>query len=148
MRIIVSDNKIDIGAEINTLKQNADGVGAIATFIGTVRDKTGDLHSLTLEHYPNMTEGKLTAIAETAMEKFNLMNITIYHRYGEMLVGEDIVFVGATSPHRQDCQSAVSFVMDYLKTDAPFWKMETFKDGSTKWVDQKQEDLDKKDSWK
>ena len=146
MKVIVSENKIDLSAETNELTGQSE-VGGIATFVGVVRDKTGDLHSLTLEHYPAMTKKKLTDIAETAMKKFDINDITINHRYGEMVVGETIVFVGATSPHRADCQNAVAFVMDYLKTDAPFWKMETYKDGSSKWVEQRQSDIDSKDKW-
>ena len=146
MKIVVSEKPIDIGSETNNLTGQNE-VGGIATFVGVVRDKTGDLHSLTLEHYPEMTEKKLTEIANIAMEKFDINDITINHRIGEMLVGETIVFVGATSPHRVDCQSAVAFVMDYLKTEAPFWKMETYKDGKTKWVEQRQSDLNAQKNW-
>jgi len=145
MLVKITTTEIDINNELKSLQGNLN-IGGIASFIGTVRGDNS-LHSLTLEHYPNMTEKKLTKIAQIAKQKFSVNDIIIIHRVGEILIGDAIVFVGSNSPHRDDCQNAVAFIMDYLKTDAPFWKMEKYNNGETKWIEQKQIDIDKKNYW-
>lgn len=110
-------------------------VGAIASFIGHVRDNPKNpLAHLTLEHYPGMTEREILKIAEAAELRFALLGCSILHRYGRLLPGEPIVFCAASSPHRKASLAAVEFLIDYLKTSAPFWKLETFRDGSAGWV--------------
>jgi molybdopterin synthase catalytic subunit len=127
----------DGGAEIDRLSDA--GVGAIATFIGVVRGD-GGLTTLTLDHYPAMTERALRALAGEAVERWELAAVTVIHRVGPMAPGERIVFVGTSSPHRAAALDACAFLIDALKTRAPFWKREAFDDGRTNWVDARSSD--------
>jgi molybdopterin synthase catalytic subunit len=119
----------------------------MASFIGFCRDEDGTLETLELEHYPGMAERKLEAIAREAAQRFGLDGISIVHRHGRILPGEVIVFAAATSRHREAAFDGARFVMDYLKTDAPFWKKEHRKDGSTGWVTAKDADDAAKARW-
>ncbi len=117
----------------------AGDAGAIATFTGLVRGQ-GGVRSMTLEHYPGMTERALDALADQAMAKWSLDRIILVHRYGELHAGERIVFVGCASSHRAAALDACAFLIDQLKTSAPFWKQEALDDGTSRWVDAREAD--------
>lgn len=121
--------------------------GAVAHFIGRVRDTDDNLNSLTLEHFPGMTERALTDIAEQAVKRFDLTGALIRHRYGVLRAGQPIVFVGAASGHRQAAIDGINFMMDYLKTDAPFWKKET-RDSGSQWIAARDSDELAKGKWR
>lgn len=122
--------------------------GAIVTFTGTVRDMNlGDqVGGLFLEHYPGMTEKALQEIIDEAMERWELQIVRVIHRIGQMVPGDRIVFVGVASAHRKEAFAACEFIMDYLKTRAPFWKKETTPDGH-RWVDERGSDQEAADRW-
>lgn len=124
-------------------------VGAIVTFTGLVRDMHGDQHvtGLFLEHYPGMTEKSLHAIAAEAQTRWPLLALTIIHRIGELKAGDQIVFVGVSSAHRSAAFAACDFVMDYLKTRAPFWK-KSLQAGGEHWVDAKASDTTASERWR
>ena len=125
----------DPGAELARLQTITQGAGALASFIGLVRsDATHPIDSMTLEHYPAMTEQAVTRIAQDAEQRFHLLACTVIHRYGRLLPGERIVFVGTAASHRRAAFQAADFLMDWLKTKAPFWKSETLPDGTKTWV--------------
>jgi molybdopterin synthase catalytic subunit len=128
----VAPDPFDAGAELDRLARA--GVGGIASFIGVVRGD-GGLASLTLDHYPAMTEKALIALAETAKARWKLAAVTLVHRVGTMVPGDRIVFVGTASGHRAAALESCAFLIDRLKTDAPFWKRETFADGRAEWVE-------------
>ncbi len=137
IEIRVASAPFDVASELDRL--SAAGVGGIASFIGIVRGD-GDLRSLTLEHYPVMTETALRALAGEACMRWNLLNVVIVHRVGTLVPGERIVFVGTAAPHRAAALEGCAFLIDRLKTDAPFWKCETFADGRARWVEAKVSD--------
>ncbi len=114
-------------------------VGGVGCFVGVVRDSTGDLQALTLEHYPGMTERALAEIAAEAATRWALLGCTVIHRYGRLLPGAPIVLVLTTSPHRQAALDSTAFLIDWLKTRAPFWKQEERRVG-THWVAARAED--------
>jgi molybdopterin synthase catalytic subunit len=130
------------------VRANDASSGAIVTFTGIVRElaEAGGLKALYLEHYPGMTEKALEQIAQQARERWDLGNIVIVHRVGELALNANIVFVGVGSAHRVNAFEAAQFIMDYLKRDAPFWKKEITAEGES-WVEQKQSDLDAADTW-
>jgi len=146
IRVCVQAEDFDAGAELAALPGDVAGVGAVASFIGIVRGGDG-LRALTLEHYPGMTEAALRAIAEQTDARWPLTAITIVHRVGRLLVGERIVFVAAASGHRAAALEAVAFLMDALKTRAPFWKREEGPWG-TRWVEARGEDAVMAERWK
>lgn len=139
MSVRVSEDDFDIGAEIRALTDSRDAIGAIATFTGTVRGG-GGLVSMTLEHYPEMTETELSRIEADARARWPLLATRIVHRIGTLQPGDNIVLVITASIHRQAAFEAAEFLMDYLKTDAPFWKKETRADGTGGWVDARETD--------
>lgn len=145
IKIAVGPEDFDIGAE--TLRVAGQGGGAIASFIGQVRDD-GKLASLELEHYPAMTQKALREIAETALAEWPLHAVTIIHRVGALAVGENIVLVVTGSDHREAAIESCSFIMDRLKTVAPFWKKETRTDGATKWIEERESDIEAAEKWK
>ena len=138
-QISVQLEDFDISSEINALKAGNHDIGAVVSFVGTVRDLADGLTSMTLEHYPAMTMSELTRIADEAQSRWPLEGCRIIHRYGELYPGDNIVLVLTSSAHRQAAFDAANFVMDFLKTNAPFWKKETTSKGS-KWVDAKDTD--------
>lgn len=140
--IRVQHEPFDIAAEVLALTAGRTDIGAVVTFTGTVRGeaKGTPIRSMTLEHYPGMTEGELTRIDAEANARWPLQGTTIIHRVGELLPGDAIVLVIAASPHRQAAFDAAGFLMDYLKTRAPFWKKETGLDGVGQWVDARDAD--------
>lgn len=147
VRIQAAD--FDAGAEIARLSAGRGDVGGVASFIGICREEGGRLSSLELEHYPGMAERAIRAIAEDAASRFGLLAITAIHRHGHIAPGENIVFVAAAAPHRRAAFEGAEFLMDYLKTDAPFWKKEHLKDGSSgDWVSAKDADDRAKDRWR
>jgi molybdopterin synthase catalytic subunit len=133
--IKVQSAKFDVGQELSNLKASRTDIGAFALFVGTVRDA----QSLTLEHYPGMTEAQLEEIAIEANTRWPLQDLLIIHRFGKMLAGEDIVLVITASAHRKAAFEACEFLMDWLKTKAPFWKLEDMA-GKQDWVEAKASD--------
>ncbi|MCT8266187.1 molybdenum cofactor biosynthesis protein MoaE [Afifella sp. JA880] len=124
IRIRIQPQSFDIEEESKRLTQGRSDVGALVTFTGYCRDEGGTLAALTLEHYPGMAEAEIGRIAEEAAARWPLSGLTAIHRHGRILPGEPIVLVAAASSHRQAAFEAASFLMDYLKTRAPFWKKE------------------------
>ena len=147
-KIVVQTEDFDLTKEVELIKSTNSNLGAVVSFIGTVRDLEGEsLVSLTLEHYPGMTEKSLSTIADKARKKWQLESITIIHRVGTLSVGDQIVLVITSSKHRQEAFDSCNFIMDYLKTDAPFWKKEV-SDKQEKWVDKRDHDEKQKKRWK
>lgn len=147
-KIVVQTEDFDLTTEVEFIKSSSPNVGAIVSFIGTVRDLNNEsLVSLTLEHYPEMTEKSLESIANKARDKWELETITIIHRVGTLCIGDQIVLVITTSEHRQEAFDSCNFIMDYLKTDAPFWKKE-ISDKEEKWVEIRETDEKQKSRWK
>jgi molybdopterin synthase catalytic subunit len=140
VKISVQREDFDHGAETKALYRHA-GVGAVATFVGIVRDVR-----MTLEHYPGMTEGALRKIAEEAKSRWKVMDCTVIHRYGELAPHDQIVLVAVASAHRGDAFAACEFIMDYLKTQAPFWKKEHRPDGAA-WVEARSSDDEAAGRW-
>jgi molybdopterin synthase catalytic subunit len=143
--IKVQAEDFDVGAEIAALTAGRTDIGGIACFVGTVRDNgqaiTGHaITGMTLEHYPGMTERAIAKIADQAAERWPLLGCTIIHRVGSLRPGENIVLVLAASAHRQAALDATAFLIDWLKTKAPFWKKEDFANGDSAWVDAREED--------
>lgn len=136
MAIRVQSEAFQPGVELEALHAANAGIGAVVGFVGYVRDyNDGDpVAAMTLEHYPGMTEKALASIAAQARARWPLLGVEIVHRVGHLLPGEPIVFVGTASSHRQAAFDACNFIMDYLKTRAPFWKREDTPDGA-RWVD-------------
>jgi molybdopterin synthase catalytic subunit len=148
MTVRVTTDAFDPGAELNAFLEASHGAGAAATFTGVVRSNPQDpITALTLECYPELAINQLTAIIEQACKRFGLLAATIIHRYGKLAPNEPIVQVMTLSPHRQAAFQGAEFLMDYLKTDAPFWKQETSPQG-THWVEAKSEDDKAKARWK
>ena len=147
-KIVVQTEDFDLTTEVEFIKSSSPNVGAIVSFIGTVRDLNNEsLVSLTLEHYPEMTEKSLESIANKARDKWELESITIIHRVGNLCIGDQIVLVITTSEHRQEAFDSCNFIMDNLKTDAPFWKKE-ISDKEEKWVEIRETDEKQKSRWK
>ena len=146
MAVRVQTDDFDVGAESRALQ--ADTVGGIALFVGTVRGLSSDngATAMTLEHYPGMTESELERIEAEARARWPLEDVTIIHRVGRLLAEDQIVLVATASAHRQAAFDAAQFIMDFLKTDAPFWKAEE-RDGKTSWVDARDSDSVARDKW-
>jgi len=134
-RICVQAADFDIGAEFAALVAGRTDIGGIGCFVGTVRANAGDpVVAMTLEHYPAMTERAIARIAEEAERRWDLLGCTVIHRVGRLVAGENIVLVLAAASHRQAALDATGFLIDWLKTKAPFWKKEELPDGATTWV--------------
>lgn len=145
----VQREDFDIAAEIARLTEGRSDAGALVTFSGLCRDESGTLAALELEHYPGMAEVQIMSIAEEAVSRWRLCGLTAIHRVGRLAPGENIVLVAAASAHRQPAFEAAAFVMDYLKSRAPFWKKQHLADGSAgEWVDAKETDEAALDRWK
>jgi molybdopterin synthase catalytic subunit len=146
--IRVQTDAFDVNAEIERLRAANPRIGAIACFIGVVRDLNEGVAvgSMTLEHYPGMTEKALEGIVEQARRRWDLYDVLVVHRVGELQPTDPIVLVIATSAHRGEAFAACEFVMDYLKTDAPFWKKETTPEG-VRWVDARESDSASRARW-
>lgn len=141
MKIQVQTQAFDLNSEVAALHAANPKVGAVAAFLGLVRDvNEGDgVATLTLEHYPGMTEKALAKIVEEAKSRWDMLDCTVIHRVGEMKPTEPIVLVAVASSHRQDAFAACEFIMDFLKTQAPFWKKEVTPDGE-RWVEARESD--------
>ncbi|RDV07615.1 molybdenum cofactor biosynthesis protein MoaE [Sphingorhabdus pulchriflava] len=143
IRVSIQEVAFDIAAECAALERT--GVGALATFTGIVRGDDG-VTAIELEHYPGMTEASLVSICEAAKTRWALAGCTIIHRIGRMETGEPIVLVITASPHRTAALEACAFLIDRLKTDAPFWKKE-YRGDAVNWVEAKASDAARADSW-
>ena len=144
--VSVQREDFDLGTEVTALKDGRCDIGDIVTFTGTVRDLDGGLRSMTLEHYPGMTEKELEDIAAEAEKRWPLQACRIIHRYGELAPGDNIVLVITMSAHRHAAFDAASFLMDFLKSRAPFWKKED-KGGNAIWVDARESDAEALKRW-
>lgn len=140
MRIAVQQAPFDFGAEAQTFASGHSDMGAIVTFTGVVRDTgTNRLEAMEIEHYPGMTESALEKIATEATDRWNLGDVLVIHRHGRLVPGEMIMMVATASRHRNDAFEAAEFLMDYLKSRAPFWKREVTSEGAS-WVEAREED--------
>jgi molybdopterin synthase catalytic subunit len=141
MKIAVQTEAFDLAAEHARMQTGRTDIGAIASFVGVCRrNNEGDtVSAMTLEHYPGMTEKALSHIADKAAQRWQVLDATIIHRVGTILPGDNIVLVLVASAHRGDAFAACEFIMDYLKTEAPFWKKETTAAGE-RWVDARASD--------
>jgi molybdopterin synthase catalytic subunit len=147
--IRVEQGDFEVEAEMHRIRDGRHDIGAIVTFTGICRDENGRLAALELEHYPAMAEAEMTRLANQAMQNWPLQALTIIHRHGRIKPGENIVLVIAASSHRQAAFEAASFVMDFLKNNAPFWKKELLADGQTGgWVEAGSADAAAEKRWK
>lgn len=146
--IRIQRDDFDIGAELATIAGGRTDIGAVVTFSGLCRDEAGALSALELEHYPGMAEAEIGRIAEEAAGRWPLAALTVIHRFGKMAPGENIVLVLAASSHREAAFEAASFLMDFLKTRAPFWKKEHHADGTAgDWVEAREADDEAATRW-
>ena len=139
MDIRVQEEPFDTGAELNRFSARVTGAGAVVSFTGIVRDQGGSLNAMEIEHYPGMTERAISQIAEQAMTRWDLQDAMVIHRFGRMPPGDQIMMVATASRHRVAAFEAAEFLMDYLKSRAPFWKKE-ISDQGTAWVEATEED--------
>ena len=141
MKIAVQTEAFDLGAEVNAMSLGRTDIGAIASFVGLARDSNegSGVQAMTLEHYPGMTEKALAKLVEEAKARWALLDVTVIHRVGRLLPGDPIVLVAVASSHRGEAFAACEFIMDYLKTRAPFWKKEETPQGE-RWVDARASD--------
>ncbi|WP_045835544.1 molybdenum cofactor biosynthesis protein MoaE [Hyphomicrobium sp. 99] len=149
MTVRVAEADFDVSEEMSRLTAGDTGIGGVALFVGKVRGEVqGEaLVSMTLEHYPGMTEAELERIEGEAQCRFKLSGSLIVHRVGELKPGDNIVLVIACAPHRQDAFAAAEFLMDYLKMYAPFWKKETLASGASRWVAARASDDEAAAAW-
>ena len=149
MPVRVQTEDFDVGVEITALRAADPRVGAVAAFVGVARDvnEATRVESMTLEHYPGMTERALEDICARARSRWTLIDLLIVHRVGEFKPTDQIVLVVVTSSHRGDAFAACEFLMDYLKTEAPFWKRELTAEGS-RWVEARESDDAARDRWR
>ena len=133
MRLSVQEAAFDLGAESNAFAAGAAGAGAVVTFTGLVRDNAGALAAMEIEHYPGMTEKAIAGMVDQAVARWALHDALVVHRYGRLMGGEAIMMVATAARHRADAFAAAEFLMDYLKSRAPFWKKELSADGA-EWV--------------
>jgi molybdopterin synthase catalytic subunit len=145
----VQPEDFDVGVEVKRITAGRTDIGAIVTFTGTVRGATADatVAAMTLEHYPGMTEDELARVEAEAAARWPLQASLIVHRVGALKPGDNIVLVVTASRHRQAAFSAAEFLMDYLKTNAPFWKKEIASDGRAAWVDARASDEEAAGRW-
>jgi molybdopterin synthase catalytic subunit len=133
-RVLIQNGDFDLAKECASLREGDTRVGAVCSFVGTVRGAQDGVTSMELEHYPGMTEKSIEAMVDDAHGRFDIFGARVIHRVGELKAGEQIVMVAVTSAHRHQAFLACEFLMDYLKTQAPFWKKENTPQGAT-WVD-------------
>lgn len=141
MKIAVQAETFDLGAEVDAMRAGRTDIGAIASFVGLARDlnEGSSVAAMTLEHYPGMTEKALARLVDDANARWALQDVTVIHRIGRLLPGDPIVLVAVASPHRGEAFAACEFIMDFLKTQAPFWKKEETADGA-RWVEARASD--------
>ena len=135
-RVFIQTQDFDLTGEVNTLRANDQGVGAVCCFVGTVRDRNDGqcVSSMELEHYPGMTEKAIEAMIDAAHQRFDIFGARVVHRIGPLQPLDQVVLVAVSSAHRGEAFKGCEFLMDYLKTQAPFWQKETMPDGA-RWVD-------------
>ncbi len=146
MRVLVQAEPFDLGIESNHFSRDAVGAGAVVTFCGMVRDNGGALGAMEIEHYPGMTEKAISAMMDQATARWSLIDALVIHRYGTLGVGETIMMVATAARHRAEAFQAAEFLMDYLKSRAPFWKKEVGAQGDA-WVEARREDEAALDRW-
>lgn len=146
MAVRVQSERFDVGAELNGFAQGRSDVGAVVSFTGVVRDTDGDLQEMLIEHYPGMTTRAITKIADEAVARWDLADVLVIHRYGLLKPGTPIMMVATASAHRAAAFEAADFLMDYLKSRAPFWKKEVTAKG-TEWVAANDADEDALKRW-
>ena len=141
IKIRVQSEPFDLGAEVNAMSHGRTDIGAIASFVGLARDHNvgSGVQAMTLEHYPGMTEKALVALVDEACARWTLLDVTVIHRVGRLLPGDPIVLVAVASSHRGEAFAACEFIMDALKTRAPFWKKEETPEGE-RWVEARASD--------
>jgi len=144
-RVSIRHEDFDVSKECAALREGDDGVGAVCSFVGTVRG-SGGVTAMELEHYPGMTERSIEAMIDEAHRRFDIRKVRVIHRVGELKTGDQIVMVAVTSAHRHQSFLACEFLMDYLKTQAPFWKKEHTPDGA-QWVDARSTDDEALKRW-
>ena len=149
MKISVQTETFDVGIETAAMSNGRTDIGAIASFIGLARDSNSgsEVSAMTLEHYPAMTKKALAAIIDEALQRWTLLNVTLIHRVGRLLAGDPIVLVIVASSHRAEAFAACEFLMDALKTRAPFWKKEETSAGE-RWVEARESDNAAADRWR
>ncbi len=147
--VVIQTEDFDPNELVRRMRENRSDIGAVATFTGLVRDINdgSSVSRMTLEHYPGMTERAITEIITQAGARWRILDATVVHRVGTLPPGEQIVFVAVASGHRQDAFDACSFIMDFLKTKAPFWKKEATEDGP-RWVESRASDAAAAARWK
>jgi molybdopterin synthase catalytic subunit len=147
--ICIQTEDFDVAAEIESLTEDRADVGAVVAFTGLCRDEGGRLAALELEHYPGMAEAEVARVVEQAEARWPLLGVTVIHRHGKIRPGQNIVLVITTSTHRRAAFEAAEFLMDYLKTRAPFWKREHLSDGTVgAWVEARGEDDAAAERWR
>lgn len=147
MTVRVQQAPFDFGAEAAEFAERQKAMGAVVTFSGIVRDTDAGLEAMEIEHYSGMTEGQLHQFAEKARSRWGLGDVLIIHRFGRMQPGDMIMMVATAARHRGDAFAAAEYLMDYLKSRAPFWKREISRTGTTSWVDARDEDEDALARW-
>lgn len=149
-QITVQQAPLDLAGELAAFHRTGPATGAVVSFVGLMRDlNQGDqVAAMTLEHYPGMTERALESIAEEAMARWDLQAVRVVHRTGELHPSDPIVLVAVATAHRGDAFRACEFLIDYLKTHAPFWKREVTVDGQRRWVDARETDTDAAERWR
>ncbi|RUM77904.1 MAG: molybdopterin synthase catalytic subunit MoaE [Candidatus Thioglobus sp.] len=146
-KITIQQQDFDLTNEVKLARGNDNNIGAVVSFVGTVRDLDDEsINKMTLEHYPRMTEKALESITEQAKKRWPIGNTTIIHRVGELSINDQIVLVITTSKHRKAAFEACEFIMDYLKTQAPFWKKE-HTETESKWLEAKDSDNEEASRW-
>lgn len=146
MRVAVQSAPFDLGTEVAAFTAGVRGAGAVVSFTGLVRDEAGTLSGMEIEHYPGMTEKAIRGIAEEAVLRWRLADVLVIHRHGRLAPGEAIMMVATAAPHRGDAFAAAEYLMDYLKSRAPFWKKE-LRAGGGAWVAAKDSDEDALKRW-
>ena len=147
MDVRVQQDPFDFGAEAKGFAARQSGMGAVVTFSGIVRDTDAGLEAMEIEHYPGMTHAQLANFAEQAQARWSLGDVLVIHRHGRLVPGDMIMMVATAAPHRVDAFEAAEYLMDYLKSRAPFWKREVRLDGKSDWVEAKSEDEDLLSRW-
>ena len=147
MEIRVQDAPFSLGAEADAFAARQSGMGAVVTFSGIVRDTDAGLAAMEIEHYPGMTEAQLRTFADTARTRWALGDVLVIHRFGRLVPGDLIMMVATAAPHRADAFAAADYLMDYLKSRAPFWKREITRAGDDRWVAAKEADEDALSRW-
>ena len=148
MKIAVQTETFDLGAEVDAMRQDRTDIGAIASFVGLARDinEGSGVQAMTLEHYPGMTEKRLAEVEAEAQRRWPLAATLILHRYGRLAPGDRIVLVATASSHREAALESCAFLIDWLKTEAPFWKLEDGPEGA-RWVEARATDEARKTAW-